>query len=155
MWKPPGLPSLKSFKALSKRRPPNVAGEVATQLASDLRPAPDRRQGRNPYFLEERVSGSKKKQFPFALTQARKWNFCHKNPGDGTNVTERAQNTDFRRKPHIFADSPVSWKFKHLEGAGNRRRPQIFAGNRRVSQKTTGNRRLGSVTLGPSPLVRS
>ena len=47
-------------------------------------------------------------------------------------------------------------KFQHLEGAGNRRKPQIFAGDRRfkISQKTTGNWRLGSVTLGASPLAR-
>ena len=61
----------------------------------------------------------------------------------------------------IFAENrrfsqihPFSWKSQHLEGAGNRRKPQIFAGNRRFSQKTAGNRRLGSVTLGPSPLAR-
>ena len=61
----------------------------------------------------------------------------------------------------IFAENrrfsqihPFSWKFQHLEGAGNRRKPQIFAENRRFSQKTAGNRRLGSVTLGPSPLAR-
>ena len=41
-----------------------------------------------------------------------------------------------------------------MEGAGNRRKPQICAGNRRFSQKTAGNRRLGSVTLGASPLAR-
>ena len=70
-------------------------------------------------------------------------------------MTERTQNADFRRKPQIFSQiRPFSWKFQHLEGAGNRRKPQIFAGNRRFSQKTAGNRRLGSVTLGLSPLAR-
>ena len=68
-----------------------------------------------------------------------------------------------QRKPktQIFAENhrfsqvhPFSWKFKHLEGTGNCRKPQIFAGNRRSSQKTAGNRRLGSVTLGASPLAR-
>ena len=41
-------------------------------------------------------------------------------------------------KKQIFAENrrfsqihPFSWKFQHLEGAGNRRKPQIFAGNRR------------------------
>ena len=64
-------------------------------------------------------------------------------------------------KTQIFAENrrfsqirPFSSKFKHLEGAGNRRKPQIFAENRRFSQKTAGNRRLGSVTLGASPLAR-
>ena len=64
-------------------------------------------------------------------------------------------------KTQIFAENrrfsqihPFSWKFQHLEGAGNRRKPQIFAENRRFSQKTAGNRRLGSVTLGASPLAR-
>ena len=57
-------------------------------------------------------------------------------------------------KTQIFAENrrfsqihSLSWKFKHLEGAGNRRKPQICAGNRRLLQKTAGNRRLGSVTL--------
>ena len=54
-------------------------------------------------------------------------------------MTEKAKNADFRRKPQSFADSPFSWRFKHLEGAGNRRKPQIFAENRRFLQKTAGN----------------
>ena len=66
-------------------------------------------------------------------------------------MTENAQNADFRRKPQIFADSPL---LLGIQAFGGRRKPQIFAGNRRFSQKTAGNRRLGSVTLGPSPLVR-
>ena len=64
-------------------------------------------------------------------------------------------------KTQIFAENrrfsqihPLSWKFQHVEGAGNRRKPQIFAENLRFSQKTAGNCRLGSVTLGPSPLAR-
>ena len=69
-------------------------------------------------------------------------------------MTERAQNADFRRKPQIFADSPLLLEIPASGGAGNRRKLQIFAGNRRFSQKTAGNRRLGSVTLGPSPLAR-
>ena len=43
---------------------------------------------------------------------------------------------------------PFSWKFKHLEGAENRRFSQK---SEDFSQKTARNRRLGSVTLGPSP----
>ena len=74
---------------------------------------------------------------------------------EGTKVTVRAQNADFHRKPQIFADAtPISWKFKHLEGAGNLRKPQIFAGHPRFSQIAAGNRRLGSVTLGASPIAR-
>ena len=68
--------------------------------------------------------------------------------GDKRAPFERAL---YFRKPQIFADSPFSWKFQHLEGAGNRRKPQIFAENRRFSQDF---RRLDSVTLGPSPLAR-
>ena len=72
-------------------------------------------------------------------------------------MTEREREP----KTQIFAENrrfsqirPFSWKFKHLEGAGNRRKSQIFVEHRRFSQKTTGSRRLGSVTLGPSPLAR-
>ena len=59
----------------------------------------------------------------------------------------------WQRKPktQIFAENrrflqihPFSWKFQHLDGAGNRR----------FSQETAVNCRLGSVTLGPSPLAR-
>ena len=49
------------------------------------------------------------------------------------------KGTELRRqrepKTQIFAENhrfsqihPFSWKFQHLEGAGNRRKPQIFAG---------------------------
>ena len=62
-----------------------------------------------------------------------------------------AQNADFRRKPQIFADSPL---LLEIQAMGGRRKPQIFAVNRRFLQKTAGNRRLGSVTLGASPLAR-
>ena len=55
-------------------------------------------------------------------------------------------------KTQIFAENrrfsqirPFSWKFKHLEGAGNRRKPQIFAENRRKPQ--IGLRHLRSVTF--------
>ena len=71
--------------------------------------------------------------------------------GLGTKVTENPQNTDFAENRRF---SQIQWKYKHLEGAGNRRKPQIFAENSRFSQKTAGNRSLGSVTLGPSPLAR-
>ena len=66
-------------------------------------------------------------------------------------MTERAPNADFRRKPLIFADSPL---LLEIQAFGGRRKPQIFAGNRRFSRKTAGNHRLGSVTLSPSPLAR-
>ena len=59
--------------------------------------------------------------------------------GDGTKVTERAQNADFRRKPQFFADSPLLLKFKW------RRKLQIFAENRRFLQKTPGNYRKNSL----------
>ena len=70
-------------------------------------------------------------------------------------MTEKAQNADFRRKPQIFADSPLLLEIPAFGGrrkpqktADVRRKPQIFAG------KPQGNRRLGSVTLGASPLAR-
>ena len=64
-----------------------------------------------------------------------------------TKIQGELKVTDLRwqRKPktQIAAENcrfsqirPFSWKFQHLEGAGNRRKPQIFAGNRRFSQKT-------------------
>ena len=43
---------------------------------------------------------------------------------------------------------PFSWKFKHLEGAGNRRKPQIFAENRRKPQ--IGLCHLRCVTFSPA-----
>ena len=67
---------------------------------------------------------------------------------DGSKVTERAQNTDFRRKPQIFADSPPL--LLEIPAFGGRRKPQKTADFRR---KTAGNCRLGSVTLGASPLA--
>ena len=68
-------------------------------------------------------------------------------------MKERAQNADFRRKPQIFGENhPFSWKLNHLEGAGNHRKPQIFARkpkifaeNRRKPQ--IGLHHLGSVTF--------
>ena len=68
-------------------------------------------------------------------------------------VTESAQNADFRRKPQIFADSPL---LLEIEAFGGRRKPQKTADFRRTPKivaETAGNRRLGSVTLGPSPLA--
>ena len=64
-------------------------------------------------------------------------------------MTEKAQNEDFRRKPEIFADSPLLLEVEAFGGCRF-----SFAENRRFSQNTAGNRRLGSVTLGPSPLAR-
>ena len=56
-------------------------------------------------------------------------------------MTERAQNADFRRKPQIFADSPLlleipafSGRRKPQETADFRRKPKIFAENRRKPQ---------------------
>ena len=56
-------------------------------------------------------------------------------------MTERAQNADFRRKPQIFADSPLLLEIpafggrrKPLKTAGFCRKPQIFAENRRKPQ---------------------
>ena len=68
--------------------------------------------------------------------------------GNGTKVTESAQNADFRRKPQIFAGSPL---LLGIQAFGGCRQPQIFADNRSLSQETAGNRSLGSVTLSPSP----
>ena len=64
----------------------------------------------------------------------------------GTEVTERAQNADFRRKPQIFADSPLllgTWRAQ--ETVENRRKPKIFAENRRKPQ--IGLRHLRCVTF--------
>ena len=41
-------------------------------------------------------------------------------------MTESAQNADFRRKPQIFADSPL---LLEIPAFGGRRKPQIFAEN--------------------------
>ena len=51
-------------------------------------------------------------------------------------MTERAQNAYFRRKENrrFSQIRPFSWKFKHLEGAGNHRKPLIFVENRRKPQ---------------------
>ena len=68
-------------------------------------------------------------------------------------MTERAQNEDFRRKPEIFADSPL---LLEIQALGGRRKPQETADFRRKPKifAEKGNRRLGSVTLGASPLAR-
>ena len=67
-------------------------------------------------------------------------------------MTEKAQNADLRRKPHIFADSPLLLEIHAFGGrrkpqrtADFRRKPQICAENRRKSQ--IGLRRLRSVTF--------
>ena len=67
-------------------------------------------------------------------------------------MTERAQNADFRRKPQIFADSPL---LLQIQAFGGRRKPQktadlhrepkIFAENRRKPQ--FGLRHLRCVTF--------
>ena len=69
-------------------------------------------------------------------------------------MTENAQNADFRRKPQIFADSPL---LLEIQAFGGRRKPQKTADFRRkpkIFAETVGNRRLASVTLGASPLAR-
>ena len=35
--------------------------------------------------------------------------------------TDLARNADVYRKPQIFADSPLLWKLKHVEGTGTHR----------------------------------
>ena len=68
---------------------------------------------------------------------SREWSECQGAlKGTELRVTERAQNADFRRKPQIFADSPFSWKFQHLEGAENRRFSQKTEDFRRKLQET-------------------
>ena len=54
---------------------------------------------------------------------------------DGTKVTESTQNADFRRKPQIFADSPLLLEIPAFW------RAQETAENRRFSQKTEDFRR--------------
>ena len=65
-------------------------------------------------------------------------------------MTERAQNADFRRKPQIFADSPL---LLESPAFGGRRKPQKTADFRSKPKIFAENRRLGSVTLGASPLA--
>ena len=63
-------------------------------------------------------------------------------------MTESTQNADFRRRPQVFADSPL---LLEIPAFGGRREPQKTED---FARKTAGNRRLGSVTLGPSPLAQ-
>ena len=67
-------------------------------------------------------------------------------------MIERAQNADFRRKPQIFADSPLLLEIQAFGGrrkpqktAGLRRKPKVFTENRRKLQ--IGLRHLRSVTF--------
>ena len=67
-------------------------------------------------------------------------------------MTEKAQNADFRRKPQIFADSPLLLEIPAFAGrrkpqktADFRRKPKIFAENRRKVQ--IGLRHLKCVTF--------
>ena len=57
-------------------------------------------------------------------------------------MTEKAQSADFRRKPQIFADSPLLLK---VQGLGERRKPQKTADFRRKPQ--IGLRHLRCVTF--------
>ena len=68
-------------------------------------------------------------------------------------MTEKTQNADFRRKPQIFADSPLLLEIQAFEGrrkpqktADFRRKPTIFEENRRKPQ--IGLCHLGCVTSG-------
>ena len=66
--------------------------------------------------------------------------------GGGTKVTDRPQNADFRRKPQIFAYSPLVLGNSSIWRAQeNHRKPKIFAEKRRKPQ--VGVRHLGSVTF--------
>ena len=67
-------------------------------------------------------------------------------------MTEKAQNTDFCRKPQSFADSPLLLEIQAFGGrrkpqktADFRRKPKIFAENRRKPQ--IGLRHLRCVTF--------
>ena len=67
-------------------------------------------------------------------------------------MTESTKNADFRRKPQLFADSPLLLEIPAFGGrrkpqktADFRRKPKIFAGNRRKPQ--IGLRHLRSVTF--------
>ena len=67
-------------------------------------------------------------------------------------MTERPKNADFRRKPQIFADSPLLLEIPAFGGrrkpqktADLRRKPKIFAENRR--KPLIGLRRLRCVTF--------
>ena len=67
-------------------------------------------------------------------------------------MTESTKNADFRRKPQIFADSPLLLEIPAFGGrrfsqktADFRRKPQIFAENRRKPQ--IGHRHLRCVTF--------
>ena len=67
-------------------------------------------------------------------------------------MTENPQNADFRRKPQIFAESPLLLEIQAFGGrrkpektADFRRKPLIFAANHRKPQ--IGLRHLRSVTF--------
>ena len=53
-------------------------------------------------------------------------------------MTENAQNADFRRKPQIFADSPL---LLEIPAFGGRRKPQKTADFRRKLKISAENRR--------------
>ena len=71
-------------------------------------------------------------------------------------MTESTKNADFRRKPQIFADSPILLEIPAFGGrrkpqktADFRRKPKIFAENRRKPQ--IGFRHLRCVTFSSGP----
>ena len=59
-------------------------------------------------------------------------------------MTEKAQNADLRRKPQIFADSPL---LLEIQAFGGRRKPQIFADFRRKPKIFAENRRKPQIGL--------
>ena len=72
-------------------------------------------------------------------------------------MTENAQNADFRRKPQIFADSPLLLEIppfggrrKPQKNADFRRKPKLFAENRR--KPLIGLRHLRCVTFSLAPM---
>ena len=101
--------------------------------------------GRTPETTTPFLSFLSKRQLDLGekCRRLRDQKFSGRASGDGTKVTERVQNADFRRKLQIFAVLPL---LLEIQAFGGRRKP--------ASQKSAGNRRLGSVTLGPSLLAR-
>ena len=73
--------------------------------------------------------------------------------GDGTKVTGRAQNADFRRKPQILADSPLLLEIQAFGGCRKPQKTADRAANHRKLQ--IGLRHLRSVTFSSAPITTS
>ena len=118
----------------ASREPPNCGKERRFRpFSRDPRESRDFRDSRD--FSIEKT--------PFVMTPF---------SGPETKATERAQNADFRRKPPIFADSPLLLEIQAFGGhrkpqktADFCRKPKIFAENRRKPQ--IGLRHLRCVTF--------